>query len=200
VRPPIRTKFLVFPAICVAFAVLVSLAGRDIRRSQRRLLEQLSEKDLPRSHHLTALFEELSRTHAAVYDLLSDAAQGLTEEQIYDRGQPLLDTVRDLSEKVERLPAAFTLGPDETVPHTVLVAELRTYVHDATTALARSVAAPHLARGFMKAANTRYADVSQRFAVLTDESRRAAKAAIGAVQWEANRKLVQGGGLIGAAV
>ena len=199
-RVPIRTKFLVFPAICVAFAVLLSLTGLDILRSQRRLLEQLSEKDLHKGHQLTALFDELSRTHAAIYDLLSDADQGLTEEQIYDRGQPLLDTVRELSEKLEGLPAAYALGPDETLPHTVLVAELQTYVHDVTTAIDRSAAAPHLARGFMRAANTRYADVSRSFATLTDESRRATNASIGAVRLEANRKLVQMAGLVGVAI
>ncbi len=59
----IRTKFLAFPGICVLFAVLLSVAGMEIVRSQARLLER-TDKDLAKTNRLTMLSDQLSAMDA----------------------------------------------------------------------------------------------------------------------------------------
>src|SRR2546425_4953948 len=175
----IRTKFLAFPAICVFFAALLSLAGLDIVRSNARLLER-SERDLLKTQRLTVLFDQLSRNHGAIYDVLADAGQGLEEERVYELGQPLLDNVRGLLKNVDDLPAAHAFGTDELRLHAILVQTLRAYALGATGAVERSAKAKHMSRWFMKTANAEFASVSQSFALLIEESRRSTDAAIDA--------------------
>ena len=195
----LRTKFLAFPAICTVFAALLVLAGMDIVRSHTRLLER-SEKDLAKTERLTVLFDQLSRTHVAIYDLLSEAGQGLGEERVYELGQPLLDAIRRTLKSVEDLPAAHAFGPDELRLHVMLAHELRAYGHGATGAIERSAMAPHMSRWFMKTANTQYASVSQTFALLIEESRRSTDAAIDTVQAEASQKLVRAVVIVSGAI
>jgi signal transduction histidine kinase/DNA-binding response OmpR family regulator len=199
-RIPIRTKFLIFPAIGVAFAVLLSLAGLDILRSHTGLLERFSARDLAKTQQVTTLFDELSRTHAAIFDLLAEADQGLTEERIYENGRPLLDAVRSVVKRVEGLPGTFALGPEEALRHGVLVAELGAYVHGAATAIERAAVNPEMSRQFMRTANAAYADASRGFALMIEESRRATDAAIGAVRVEASAKLGRAALVVGAAI
>jgi signal transduction histidine kinase len=196
----IRTKFLAFPAICALFAALLSLAGLDIVRSHTRLLERFSERDLAKTQRLTVLFDEMSRTHAAIYDLLSEAEQGLGEERVYELGQPLLDTVRDTLRSAEELPRSYALSPNEQRLHRVLLESFRAYTGSVTGAVERSAMAPRMSRRFMKTANADYTDVSRSFTFLIAESRRATDAAIGAVRAEARAKLLQAAVLVGAAI
>jgi signal transduction histidine kinase/CheY-like chemotaxis protein len=195
----IRTKFLAFPAICALFAALLSLAGLDIVRSHTRLLER-SEKDLLKTERLTVLYDELSRTHARIYDLLAEAGQGLGEERVYDTGQPLLDTIRAGLKSVEGLPGAYAFGPDELRLHGILIHELRAYSHGVGGAIERSARAPHMSRWFMKTANTEYSSVSQTFALLIEESRRSTGSAITSVRSEASSKLLRAVVIVAGAV
>ena len=195
----IRTKFLAFPGICVLFAVLFSVAGLEIVRSQSRLLER-TEKDLDKINRLTVLSDQLSRTHAAIYDLLVEAGQGLGEERTYELGQPLIDAVRIVRTDVEGLPTAHALDADELRLHVILVQALQAYTAGVTGAIERSAMAPHMSRWFMKVANTEYGSVSQSFALLIDESRLSADAAVDIQRAEAKRTLLRTAGVIGGAI
>jgi phospho-acceptor domain-containing protein len=195
----IRTKFLAFPAICVLFAALLTLVGMDIVRSHARLLE-LSEKDLAKNNRLAVLFDQLSRTHGGIHDLLGDAEQGLGADRVDEVGRPLLAAARDVLSSAQGLPSLYAFSPKETRLHAVLIGYLSDYVRGATGAIEQSAKAPTTARRFMKSANAEYADVSRSFALLISESRRSTEAAIVAVQEEERRKVLHAAGLVAGAV
>ena len=175
----IRTKFLAFPAICIVVTVVLSLVGLDIVRSQTQLLERLSANDLTKSQNLTLLFDQVSRSHAAVYDLLVEAERGLEEQGVSERGRPLLDSIRSAGKRMEELQAAFAFGADETLLAGVVVAELVAYADGIASALEIASTAPDVSRLLMRQANGDYADLSGAFARLLEESRRATDQAMG---------------------
>lgn len=146
----IRTKFLAFPAILAVIAALLSWAAVDMLASHARLLERLSGQDLAKTQRIGALFDQLSRNHAAIYDLLADAEQGVEEGRIYELGQPMLDRIRGVLREVQALDEAFPASPTEMRLQADLLSDLKAYVKSAMTAIERSTAAPRLSRQFMR--------------------------------------------------
>ncbi len=168
----LRTKVLVFPAICAVVAGLLALATVGSVRSYVEVLERLSERDLAKSQELMLQFDRLSRSHAALFDLLSDADQGLDEGAIYDRGQPILDVLRAALKDMRRVRTAYVLDAEEARLADVLERELREYVDGATSAIERSAQAPRMSRRFMRQANADYTEVSRISAALVERARR----------------------------
>src|SRR3989442_15983776 len=116
----IRTKFLAFPGICVLFAVLFSVAGLEIVRSQSRLLER-TEKDLAKINRLTVLSDQLSRTHAAIYDLLVEAGQGRGDQGRDEHRVPVVDAGRVVGKDDDGPPHPHAVDGDELRLHRSLV-------------------------------------------------------------------------------
>jgi len=174
----LRTKVLVFPAICAVAAGLLALATVGSVRSYMGVLERLSARDLAKSQELMLQFDRLSRSHAALFDLLSDADQGLDEGAIYDRGQPILDVLRAALKDMRRVRTAYALDAEEARLADVLERELREYVDGATSAIERSAQAPRLSRRFMRQANADYTEVSRTSAALVERARRVTSAEI----------------------
>jgi signal transduction histidine kinase/CheY-like chemotaxis protein len=197
----IRTKFLAFPAICTVFMALLAFTAVDIVRSNTRLLDRFSRENLAKNHQLTVQFDQLSRTHAAIYDLLSDADKGLKEAIVYERSQPLLEAVSGVLKDVEGLGRSFPLSRDEAYLHTILLGELRGYAYAASNALERPALAAGVARESMATVNAGYTDVSRTFTLLIKESHQATGAAIGAaMQLEAKQMLARVATVVGVAV
>ena len=174
----LRTKVLVFPAICAVAAGLLALATVGSVRSYMGVLERLSARDLAKSQELMLQFDRLSRSHAALFDLLSDADQGLDEGAIYDRGQPILDVLRAALKDMRRVRTAYALDAEEARLADVLERELREYVDGATSAIERSAQAPRMSRRFMRQANADYTEVSRTSAALVERARRVTSAEI----------------------
>jgi signal transduction histidine kinase/DNA-binding response OmpR family regulator len=174
----LRTKVLVFPAICAVAAGLLALATVGSVQSYMGVLERLSARDLAKSQELVLQFDRLSRSHAALFDLLSDADQGLDEGAIYDRGQPLLDVLRAALKDMRRVRTAYALDAEEARLADVLERELREYVDGATSAIERSAQAPRMSRRFMRQANADYTEVSRTSAALVERARRVTSAEI----------------------
>ncbi len=197
----IRTKFLAFPAICTVFMVLLAFTAVDIVRSNTRLLDRFSRENLAKNHQLTVQFDQLSRTHAAIYDLLSDADKGLKEVLVYERSQPLLEAVNSVLKDVEGLGRRFPLSRDEAYLHTILLGELRGYAYAASNALERPALGAGVSRQSLATVNAGYTDVSRTFTLLIKESHQATGAAIGAaMQLEAKQMLARVATVVGVAV
>jgi len=195
----LRTKFLAFPAIFLVVSLVLSFAALAVLRSESRLREEFS-RDLTQNAKSTILFDKLSRNHTAIYNLLTDAQDGLEEGTVYEQALPLLDSVRHVLKEIEELATAFRLGPEESRLHAALVTEVRAYLLTATTAIERGSGGPRVSRRFMRLANADHDKASQAYASFIAESQRAMEAEIGAVQGEAQRSLVRGGLLILAAL
>ncbi|MBI3636434.1 MAG: response regulator [Candidatus Rokubacteria bacterium] len=201
IRGRIRTKFLIFPVICVVFAALLTFTALDILRSHTRLLERLSEKDLVKATQLSILFDGLSRNHTGIYNLMSDVEQGgMSEPRVNDLGRPLLDAIKDLLGTVEGLGTAFPLSPEEELLTAALLGELRNYAENTTTAVEQAAKSPKSARQFLRSANFEYASVSEAFARLIEQSRRGTESAIGVARAEANAKLGRAAVFVGVAI
>jgi signal transduction histidine kinase/DNA-binding response OmpR family regulator len=196
----LRTKLLVFPAVCAVFALLLCLAARDIVGSQTRLLERLTDKDLAKVNELVSVFDRLSRTHAAVYELLSDADQGMDEGRIYEQGTPLLDALGDVVQDVEKARAAFLLSASEAKLAAALVTALRDYTSRATNAIERSANAPRLSNRFMREATVEYGTASRAFQSLIQESRRSTEEAVAIARREGHAKLRWAAGVASVAI
>ncbi|HSS45711.1 MAG TPA: hypothetical protein VLO07_10245, partial [Thermoanaerobaculia bacterium] len=124
----LRTKFLAFPAILIVISVVLSFTALSTLRSETRLLEEFSKEDLAQNARTTILFDRLSRNHTAIYNLMTDAEQGLDGARVYEQGQPLLDNIRGVLRDVEALATTFSLGLEESRLHAALVAKLHAYV------------------------------------------------------------------------
>lgn len=196
----LRTKLLVFPAILVILSLLMSVMAMKILRSGTQLLEDFSRDDLVQNASVTLLFTELSRNHTAIYTLLADAEQGLDEGRVYELGQPLLDNVRGIITSIEVLGTTFPLVPAEARLHAALVADLRVYLRDATSAVERSSASPRASRQLIRVANADYNRVSLTFARFTSESLRAMESEIGEVRETSKRSLFRGALVVVAAI
>ena len=195
----LRTKFLAFPAIFLVVSLVLSFAALTVLRSESRLREEFS-RDLTQNAKSTILFDQLSRNHTAIYNLLTDAQDGLEEGTVYEQALPLLDSVRHVLKEIEELGTAFRLGPEESRLHATLVTEVRAYLLTATIAIERVSGGPRASRRFMRLANADHDKASQAYASFIAESHRAMEAQIGAVQDEARRSLVRGGLLVLAAL
>jgi signal transduction histidine kinase/DNA-binding response OmpR family regulator len=195
----LRTKFLAFPALFLVVSLVLSFAALTVLRSESRLHDEFS-RALTQNAKSTILFDQLSRNHTAIYNLLNDAQDGLEEGTVYEQALPLLDTVRHVLEEIEGLGTAFRLGPEESRLHATLVTDVRAYLLAATIAIERVSGAPRASRRFMRLANADYDKASQAYAAFIAESHRAMDAQIGAVQDEGHRSLVRGGLLILAAL
>jgi signal transduction histidine kinase/DNA-binding response OmpR family regulator len=191
----LQTKFLAFPAIFLVVSLVLSVAALAVLRSESRLSEEFS-RDLTQNAKSTILFDRLSRNHTAIYNLLTDAQDGLEEGTVYEQALPLLDSVRDVLKAIEGLGTAFRLGPEESRLHATLVTEVRAYLLTATIAIERVSGAPRASRRYMRLANADYDKASQAYASFIAESHRAMDTQIGAVQDEAQRSLVRGGLLV----
>src|SRR6266852_4034731 len=195
----LRTKFLTFPAIFLVVSLVLSFAALAVLRSESRLREEFS-RDLTQNAKSTILFDKLSRNHTAIHNLLTDAQDGLEEGTVYEQALPLLDSVRDILKEIEGLGTTFRLGSEESRLHATLVTEVRAYLITATIAIERVSGGPRVSRRFMRLANADHDKASQVYASFIAESHRAMEAQIGAVQDEAQRSLVRGGGLVLAAL
>ncbi len=195
----LRTKFLAFPAIFLVVSLVLSFAALTVLRSESRLREEVS-RDLTQNTRSTILFDRLSRNHTAIYNLLTDAQDGLEEGTVYEQALPLLDSVRQVLKEIEELGTAFRLGPAESRLHATLVTEIRAYLLTATIAIERVSGGPRASRRFMRLANADYDKASQVYASFIAESHRAMEAQIGSVQDEARRSLGRGGLLVLAAL
>ena len=195
----LQTKFLAFPAIFLVVSVVLSVAALAVLRSESRLSEEFS-RDLTQNTQSTVLFDRLSRNHTAIYNLLTDAQDGLEEGAVYERALPLLDSVRDILRAIEGLPTAFRLGPEESRLHATVVTEVRAYLLTATIAIERVSAGPRASRRYMRLANADYDKASQAYVSFIAQSQRAMDAQIGAVQNEAQRSFLRGGLLVLAAL
>ena len=191
----LRTKFLAFPAIFLVVSLVLSFAALAVLRSESRLREEFS-RDLTQNAKSTILFDKLSRNHTAIYNLLTDAQDGLEEGTVYEQALPLLDSVRDILKEIEGLGTTFRLGSEESRLHATLVTEVRAYLITATIAIERVSGGPRVSRRFMRLANADHDKASQAYASFIAESHRAMEAQIGAVQDEAYRSLVRGGLLV----
>lgn len=85
----LRTKFLAFPAIFLVVSLVLSFAALTVLRSESRLREDFS-RDLTQNAKSTILFDQLSRNHTAIHNLLTDAQDGLEEGTVYEQALPLL--------------------------------------------------------------------------------------------------------------
>ena len=195
----LRTKFLAFPAIFLVVSLVLSFAALTVLRSESRLREEYS-RGLTQNTKSTILFDRLSRNHTAIYNLLTDAQDGIEEGTVYEQALPLLDSVREVLKELEGLGTAFRLGPEESRLHATLVTEVRAYLLTATIAIERVSGAPRASRRFMRLANADYDKASQAYASFIAESHRAMGAQIGVVQDEARRSFVRGGLLVLAAL
>ena len=195
----LQTKFLAFPAIFLVVSVLLTLAALAVLKSESRLREEFSQ-DLARNAKRTVLFDQLTRNHTAIYNLLTDAQDGLEEGTVYEQALPLLDSVREVLKGIEDLGTTSRLGSEESRRHAALVAEVRAYLNTATVAIERVSGAPRASRRFMRLANADYDKASQAYASFIAESHHVMDAQIHAVQEEARRSLVRGGVLVLAAL
>ncbi len=195
----LRTKFLAFPAIFLVVSLVLSFAALGVLRSESRLREEFS-RDLAQNANSTILFDQLSRDHTAIHNLLTDAQDGLEEGTVYEQGLPLLDSVRDVLKELEGLGRVIRPGSEESRLHAALVTEVRAYLTTATIAIERVSGGPRVSRRFMRLANADHDKASQAYASFIAESHRTMEAQIGAVQDEARRSLVRGGLLVLAAL
>jgi signal transduction histidine kinase/CheY-like chemotaxis protein len=196
----IWTKVLVFPAILVLFTAVLSFVALDLLTSHTRLLQTFSRNQLAQNQETTALFDRLSRNHAAIYDLLTEAEQGLDEALIYERGTPLVDNVRDIVKSVATLGPAFREGSDEAALHGGLMGDLRGYTQAVALAIERAATAPRRSREFMRQANVDYGNVSGTFSRFIEAARRSMDKEIEAVRRNSDRQVTRLGVFIGVAV
>ena len=196
----LRTKLLAFPAILLLISLVLSFTALTALRSESRLLEEFSRNDLAQNAKSTILFDQLSRNHTAIYNLLTDAQEGIEEGTIYEQGQPLLDTVRQVVKEIEGLDTTYSFGAEESRLLAALVTDVKAYLLAATIAIERASGAPRASRRFMRLANADYDKASQAYASFIAESHRVMDARIGAVRDEAHRSLFGGGILVVAAL
>ena len=196
----LRTKLLAFPAILLLISLVLSFTALTALTSESRLLEEFSRGDLARNAKSTILFDRLSRNHTAIYNLLTDAQDGIEEGTIYEQGQPLLDTVRQVLDGIEEMGTTYSLGAEESRHHAVLITDVKAYLLAATIAIERAGAGPRASRRFMRLANADFDKASQTYASFIAESHRAMDAQIDTVRDEAGRSLLRGGLLVVAAL
>jgi signal transduction histidine kinase/CheY-like chemotaxis protein len=195
----LRTKFLAFPAIFLVVSCVLTFAALAVLRAESQLREEFS-RDLTQSAKSMILFDQLSRNHTAIYNLLNDAQDGLEEGTVYEEALPLLDSVRDVLKEIERLGATFRPDTEVSRLHAALVTEVRAYLTTATIAIERVSGGPRVSRRFMRLANADHDKASQAYVSFIAESQRAMETQITAVQGEAQRSLVRGGLLVLAAL
>jgi signal transduction histidine kinase/CheY-like chemotaxis protein len=195
----LQTKFLAFPTIFLAVSIVLSVAAVAVLRSESRLREEFS-RDLAQNAKRTVLFDQLTRNHTAIHNLLTDAQDGLEEGTVYEQALPLLDSVREVLKGIEELGTTSRLGSEESRRHATLVAEVRAYLTTVTVAIERVSGAPRASRRFMRLANADYDKASQAYASFIAESHRVMNVQIDAVQDEARQSLVRGGVLVLAAL
>jgi signal transduction histidine kinase/CheY-like chemotaxis protein len=195
----LRTKLLAFPAIFLVVSVVLFIAALTLLGSESRLLEAFS-RDLGQNAKSTVLFDQLSRNHTAIYNLLNDAQEGLEEGTVYEQGQPLLDNVREVLKAIEGLPGTNQLGREESRLHAALVGEVRAYLQSATIAIERVSGGPRASRRFMRLANADYDKASQAYAAFIAESHRAMDSQLGVIRSEIQEGLFRGGVLVLAAL
>jgi signal transduction histidine kinase/CheY-like chemotaxis protein/HPt (histidine-containing phosphotransfer) domain-containing protein len=196
-RLRITHKLLGITLGCAVVMGLVSWAGLAV---QRRLLDRVSREYLSSAVTLADQFDQLSRNHITLLELLGSSRSDVREENIYEHGVRVLDEVREIVASLRALPPGAQASPEAGRLHAAALGSLEAYLDRVTRAVEMASVDRRLADAYMRRANASYSDASRSLLALMEAARRRSDAALASVTTELRRALSVYALWVGAAV
>lgn len=168
----IRRRFVLFPLVgsCLLIALVVFYSLSLF--SQPAALVYAEKEKLAKVGVLSDLFSRLSSNHVNIFTILSSAAEGKTEEYIYEEGKSSLYALKEIEKELLEYPDLYPLTPQEQQNFMMLVELMRDYRRAATSAIEMASVDLNHSHRFMIKANKQYKYVNDNFVVLLELTRK----------------------------
>ena len=170
-RLSLRSKFLVAPAITLVLMIVLSAILLLATQNQQIHLSEVERMELRVSDRVTKLFSRLSAAHLRIYDLMVNQAPNYSEEEIYERGKPVIYAIYAVEKEISDAGLVKAMSNDAQKHHVQLTTEFAAYRSNIISALEMATVDRTLSIHHMQRATRYYNKVNAQYLTLLDEIR-----------------------------